>query len=91
MREFHLIVEGKVQGVGFRYFTQSTAMENNITGWVKNLEDGSVEIVAQGEENDIHTFIDKVRKGPSMFAKVSNIGIEKNPIDTTFKKFEIRH
>jgi acylphosphatase len=43
MKQMRIIVTGHVQGVGFRYFTQAQALEHNITGWVRNNEDGTVE------------------------------------------------
>ena len=46
----HVIVEGRVQGVSFRYYTALTARRYNLTGWVRNLPDGTVETVAEGEQ-----------------------------------------
>jgi len=51
-----LIAKGIVQGVGFRYFVRSCALKNNIKGLVRNLQDGSVEIFAEGEEVDLSNF-----------------------------------
>ncbi|MFC4387601.1 acylphosphatase [Gracilibacillus marinus] len=89
METKHLIVSGKVQGVGFRSFTQQTASKYNIVGTVKNLEDGNVEIVAQGTGEDITLFIKKIHKGPFWFAKVTNVEI--SDIDKTIedKSFSI--
>jgi acylphosphatase len=56
-QELHLIIIGKVQGVGFRYFTQKRANRLGLTGWVKNLADGSVEVTVQGEKATLEEFI----------------------------------
>jgi len=60
----HVFVDGRVQGVGFRYFVKELASQLSLTGWVRNLEDGRVEILAEGEKNNILEFIDHVRIGP---------------------------
>ncbi|QGH34721.1 acylphosphatase [Gracilibacillus salitolerans] len=91
MRQVHVIVSGRVQGVGFRSFTQQIAIQNDIVGWVKNLDDGSVEIEAQGEDNKVDTFLMQVKKGPSFFAKVKNIEITEEDVKTAFQKFEIKY
>ncbi len=59
----HVFYSGRVQGVGFRYTAQDVAMSLGLTGWVKNLEDGRVEIVAEGKEKDVNEFLDKVLRG----------------------------
>ncbi len=58
----HIFYSGHVQGIGFRYTAQDIAMSMGLAGWVKNLEDGRVEIVAEGNEKDIKEFLDKVLK-----------------------------
>jgi acylphosphatase len=57
-------VYGRVQGVSFRHYTLSKANEFNITGFVKNKADGSVHIEAEGNPNDLETFVDWCRQGP---------------------------
>jgi len=66
-----LIAKGVVQGVGFRYFVRNRALNNNIKGLVRNLPDGSVEIFAEGNEDNINKFIEEVR-----FAEGSLAGVE---------------
>jgi len=63
MKRAHIVYSGHVQGVGFRYAAQDIAMRAGLKGWVKNLEDGRVEIVAEGKEEDIKGFLDKISKG----------------------------
>ncbi len=58
------IVKGIVQGVGYRFFTQRAAAECGITGYVKNLENGDVEVVAEGEQTDMENFKRKLLAGP---------------------------
>ena len=62
MIRYSIIVDGKVQGVGFRYFTQMKAMQFNLTGFCKNLYDGKVSIEVQGLEQDILSFIAAIKK-----------------------------
>lgn len=73
----HLTVTGKVQGVGFRANTARTAHELNLRGWVRNLADGSVEIVASGPVALIDEFLDWCAEGPRA-ARVD--GIEATPV-----------
>jgi len=64
-RSMHIVVEGHVQGVGFRYFVQEKANYLSISGWVRNRYDGSVEIMAQGSSDQIRQLLDAIRIGPS--------------------------
>jgi acylphosphatase len=59
----HLLVKGRVQGVGFRWFVQREAAEIGLRGWVRNTADGHVEIVAAGMEDDLNELKAAVRKG----------------------------
>lgn len=58
-------VEGKVQGVSYRFFTQQVATELGITGWVKNLPDGSVTLIACGNPEQLTCLENKLRQGPA--------------------------
>ena len=60
----HLLIKGKVQGVFFRVSGRKVALENNLTGWIKNAPDGDVEIETCGKQNDLDTFINWCKKGP---------------------------
>jgi acylphosphatase len=64
MKTYHYIVRGRVQGVAFRYYTQRTAHELGVTGTVKNLYNGDVEVYAQGAEEAIKKFEDFLNRGP---------------------------
>jgi len=67
-------VSGRVQGVGFRFYTQRKAIETNVYGFVQNRPDGSVYIEAEGETIDVQTFVDWCRKGPQ-WASVRDIKV----------------
>lgn len=65
MRAIHCFVRGEVQGVGYRYSAAREARALGVVGWVRNLEDGSVEVWAEGWEEDLKVFEDWLWKGPS--------------------------
>lgn len=88
MKALKIRIEGLVQGVGFRYFTQRIAERYRIKGYVMNMPDGSVFIHAEGDENDLKNFLNEVSKGPSM-AVVTNVKVEETRPEN-FTKFRIR-
>ena len=60
----HFLVKGRVQGVGFRWFVHREASELELRGWVRNTEDGDVEVVASGSAEDLGELRDSLRRGP---------------------------
>jgi acylphosphatase len=90
MIQLHIIVSGKVQGVGFRYFSQMKAVQYGITGWAKNLADGSVEIVASGSKDQLDPFIEDLRVG-NPFSKINNIEITESRIIEDYHSFTIKY
>ncbi len=64
MKTIHIIVTGRVQGVGFRYFTVRCANNLGLCGWVRNLPDGGVEAVIQGQDDSIEQMIELLQEGP---------------------------
>jgi acylphosphatase len=66
-----LIIEGRVQGVGFRQWTVREAQRRGLDGWVRNLPDGTVEALIAGEDAAVAAMIDACRRGPSMAAVTS--------------------
>ncbi|MCX5716437.1 MAG: acylphosphatase [Candidatus Omnitrophica bacterium] len=58
----HVFYSGRVQGIGFRFTAVDIARDGGITGWVKNLPDGRVEVVAEAEKGSLEDFLDKVNK-----------------------------
>jgi acylphosphatase len=69
------LVSGRVQGVGFRYFTQDIAAREGLTGRVRNLPDGSVEVVAEGDSDSLQRLEAALWRGPS-HARVENVAVE---------------
>ncbi|MBR5599135.1 MAG: acylphosphatase [Alphaproteobacteria bacterium] len=73
MKEVYLKIEGRVQGIGYRRWAVSKAQEiGGVSGWVRNEEDGSVEILMSGDEENINKMIESCYRGP-MFARVDKI------------------
>lgn len=70
----HVVVSGRVQGVAFRYSVERWAADLELTGWVRNLYDGRVEVVAEGKKDDLDELVTRLRKGPRL-AVVENIDI----------------
>jgi acylphosphatase len=66
MKTHKIILKGRVQGVGFRYFISQQADQYEIKGWARNNPDGTVEVWAQGSDEKMGKFIDKIKQGPSM-------------------------
>ena len=60
----HVILDGRVQGVGFRMFVERIAAQLALTGWVRNKYDGQVEVWAEGSQGNLHVLLDTLRKGP---------------------------
>jgi len=85
-----LKIHGRVQGVGYRFFASKTAPAYDIKGYVRNMSDGTVEVVAEGKENNINEFIKKLKQGPS-FSYVEYIDKQKEEIDRPFSGFDISH
>ena len=90
MRRHHLIVEGKVQGVGFRYFTQEQAQYHGLAGWVRNLPDGNVELEVEGDDETIEVFLEAI-KTKNRFARVEQIQHKISEAENTEKDFVIKH
>ncbi|MEA1967015.1 MAG: acylphosphatase [Thermodesulfobacteriota bacterium] len=87
--QYHLIVHGRVQGVFFRAETCRAAKNLNITGWVKNLADGTVEAVIEGKEKDVQQMLAWCKKG-SPLSSVNKIELKKNSSISGFTKFETK-
>ena len=83
----HLIITGRVQGVGFRFYMQRKARELGITGWVRNRRDGAVEAVILGAPESVETMIAWARRGPSS-AAVADVRVTDASGD--FATFEAR-
>ncbi len=88
MFQAHLVIVGKVQGVFYRASCLEVAQELGLTGWVKNLLDGNVEVLAQGEKEKIEKLIEWCRKGPQG-AKVSSVETDWQSILEQAPSFDI--
>jgi acylphosphatase len=69
------VIGGRVQGVGFRYFTEAAAAREGILGWVRNMPDGRVEISAEGDAEALDRFERRLRHGPP-YARVERVDVE---------------
>ncbi len=87
-KQITCIISGRVQGVLFRDFTFRNAKKISLTGTVENLSDGAVKVVAQGEEDKLNIFLEKLKKG-SLLSKVEDIKIEWSEGRGEFKDFKI--
>ena len=72
------LITGRVQGVGFRFFTEAAAVREGLQGWVRNLPDGRVDITVEGESDAIERFERDVRHGPPA-ARVTDVDVEVVP------------
>lgn len=88
MTTIHGTVAGDVQGVGFRYFIKRHAKSAGVIGYAKNLANGQVEFLLQGESKDVNTVLDDIREGPS-FSKVEQVLTDERGNVTTIYGFEI--
>lgn len=88
-RRVRLVVSGRVQGVGFRYAARDAAAENGVSGWVRNLPDGSVEIVAQGPASAVAAMTAWAYRGPR-HASVDGVHVEDLDGTPGLSGFEIR-
>lgn len=89
LKRFSMVVFGRVQGVGYRYFAQDAAEALGISGWVRNNYDGTVEIEAQAEEEWLDQFQDRLRDGPPL-AHIANIQKCEMPPVEGESSFEVR-
>jgi len=86
----HVFVSGRVQGVFFRWETKRVAEAKNVKGCVRNLEDGRVEAIFEGEEGDVAQVVDFCRSGPPL-ADVDNIEVSDEKYTGKFKVFNVLH
>jgi acylphosphatase len=87
-KAYNIKVIGKVQGVGFRFYTQKKAGELGVEGFVKNMRDGSVYIEAEADLEPIESFVNWVRQGPE-WARVDEIKLQEKPVEG-LKGFHIK-
>ena len=86
----HATIKGNVQGVGFRHFTRQTAQQLGLTGWVRNLRDGRMEVMAVGTHDDLNQLLVRLRRGP-ISADVNDINYEFDDAQGEFETFRVRY
>ena len=90
LKRIHIFVTGRVQGVFFRQSTRVMAIKNNVNGWVRNLGDGQVEIVAEGQESNIDALADWCKTGPAN-SRVDEFELSEENSTDEFANFEVRY
>lgn len=91
MVSVHIIINGKVQGVGFRYFVERHANRLGLTGFVRNIKhESSVEVMVEGEREKLEALIKMINRGPEL-AKVTGMDIKWSNNSEQFTSFEVRY
>jgi len=83
------LVSGRAQGVGFRYFVQRQADSAKLSGYVRNLPDGRVEFLLQGDQSSVEMVIEQIRTGPG-YSRVSDVRLDRSGHDVVAPGFVIR-
>jgi acylphosphatase len=89
MERLHCVVQGRVQGVGFRAFVRGQALKLGLTGWVRNVGYDQVEVLAEGPRDRLETLLEFLRRGPSA-ARVDAVVPEWSPATGEFRDFQVR-
>jgi acylphosphatase len=83
-----VFIDGRVQGVAYRFFAEKYALRLGVTGWVRNLSDGRVEVLAEGTAEHIETFLARLKEGPSL-ARVDGFDVRREASTGEFRDFRI--
>ncbi len=86
--EIYCVVKGRVQGVGYRDFIDRYAKEHNLFGWIRNKEDGSVEMVLQGTPDELKECIEILNQG-SLLAKVETLSVDWRTPEKQYTEFRV--
>ena len=89
-KRIHILVAGRVQGVFFRQSARVMAIKNNVNGWVSNLDDGRVEIVAKGEKQNIYNFVNWCKTGPAN-SRVDEFELSEENSTGEFENFDVKY
>jgi acylphosphatase len=84
----HVFVDGRVQGVAYRFYAEKYAASLGVTGWVRNLGDGRVEVLAEGSAGDVAAFLERLKEGPRL-ARVERFDVRREPPTGEFRDFRI--
>jgi acylphosphatase len=87
---YEISVNGRVQGVGYRYFVRARALELNLKGFVRNHRNGGVQIEAEGERIDLDAFLDYLRIGPAL-ARVDHVEVSRAPFTGSYEDFLVKY
>ena len=90
MMEMYCVISGTVQAVSYRAYAQDAATELGLTGWVKNLPDGTVAVLAQGTPDLLKEFVEYLHEG-SLRAKVEAVAVDWRTVKKVYDEFSIRH
>jgi acylphosphatase len=88
--QLHAYIRGRVQGVGFRYFVVQKAQDLGLSGWVRNLRDGRVEVLAEGVLENLNDLLQILRKGP-LSAEVRDVEYAFGEGTGEFRGFRVRY
>ncbi len=88
LKQIHLVVRGRVQGVFFRATALREARQHGLNGWVRNHPDGSVEMVVEGEEGNVKDFLSWAQTGPTT-ARVDDVQVRWHSHSAEYSKFTI--
>lgn len=88
MKQARVFISGFVQGVGFRYFVKQNARKIGVTGWVRNLPDGRVEALVQGNEEKVKELISVCSKGPFL-SEVRDVVVEWEELQDKLQEFSV--
>jgi acylphosphatase len=89
MKSKHVFISGRVQGVAFRHYTVKMARSLNLGGWVRNLGDGRVEAVIEGDDAPVDTMLAWCKKGPPL-AHVTDVDVQEEPCSGDYEDFRIK-
>ena len=87
MKRYYVLYTGRVQGVGFRFTVQMTAEKYHCTGWVRNLEDGDVDMEIQGDEQDCLKAIHEIYNNKSRWIQITDYHVKERQVDPSERRF----
>lgn len=85
----HILVSGRVQGVAFRYYARNIASQLGVSGWIKNLPDGKVELLVEGSKNSVEEMVEWCKRGSRM-AEVEDIEVDWLPYSGKYNEFQLK-
>lgn len=89
VKAYHILISGRVQGVGFRWFSERLAAQHEVVGYVRNLPDGRVEVLAQADEEVLVAFCERLREGPAS-SQTDEFIVKPVPPNSNLRDFDVR-